>query len=539
MVLIAVVGWTRPLMPIDETRYVTVAWEMWVNENFLVPFLNGQPYSHKPPLLFWLMQAGWWIFGVNDWWPRLVAPLIGLANVYLTQLMAVRLWPEQQKTAKWAPLIFLGCLLTVVYLTLTLFDSLVVFFTLLGLLGVVQVWREHKVRGWILLGASMGFGILAKGPVIFLYTLPVALLAPWWIREERPSSYFRWYFSLSGAVLLGAAIALVWALPAAQAGGEEYSKAIFWHQTMDRVVDSFAHVRSPWWYLALSPVIVFPWFFWPPVWRALRKVPARISDSGIRFCLAWMVPAFLGLAAISGKQVHYVLPIVPAFALIAGRLLADPDIKLNRNDQAILGAFMVILSVPFFAITWAADQHLIPSWVKVPYLVDFAILAGGIALRILPLKDMDHGIRQLTLVSFVLIVALHFGGMGLLQSRFNLKEISKHAGDFQAQGYDLAHFGKYEGQFHFLGRLEKPMDVIHAENALEWVEQHPHGKMIIYCRNIPYLTGHSPDYTQLFGVEYLTLWDNRTVRSHPYLTLRCGGRWISLSLRTLLLSEIQ
>ena len=44
----------RPLTPIDETRYVSVAWEMWLRNDWLVLFKNGAPYSHKPPLLFWL-----------------------------------------------------------------------------------------------------------------------------------------------------------------------------------------------------------------------------------------------------------------------------------------------------------------------------------------------------------------------------------------------------------------------------------------------------------------------------------------------------
>ncbi|MDP1533672.1 MAG: dolichyl-phosphate-mannose--protein mannosyltransferase, partial [Rubrivivax sp.] len=52
--LTAVVLSTRPLSPIDETRYVGVAWEMWLRGDFLVPFKNGEPYSHKPPLLFWM-----------------------------------------------------------------------------------------------------------------------------------------------------------------------------------------------------------------------------------------------------------------------------------------------------------------------------------------------------------------------------------------------------------------------------------------------------------------------------------------------------
>jgi hypothetical protein len=46
-----------PVLPIDETRYLAVAWEMRLHGDFLVPHLNGAPYSDKPPLLFWLINA--------------------------------------------------------------------------------------------------------------------------------------------------------------------------------------------------------------------------------------------------------------------------------------------------------------------------------------------------------------------------------------------------------------------------------------------------------------------------------------------------
>ena len=78
----------RPPLPVDETRYLAVAWEMWRDGNFLVPHLNGEAYSHKPPLLFWLINLGWGIFGLNDWWPRMVAPLFGLGSLFLTGALA-------------------------------------------------------------------------------------------------------------------------------------------------------------------------------------------------------------------------------------------------------------------------------------------------------------------------------------------------------------------------------------------------------------------------------------------------------------------
>src|SRR3990167_8193353 len=90
-VLAAVVLLTRTLTPIDETRYVGAAWEMWLRGDFLVPFKNGEPYSHKPPFFFWMFHVGWALFGINEWWPRLVAPLFSAGASGLVFLLALGL----------------------------------------------------------------------------------------------------------------------------------------------------------------------------------------------------------------------------------------------------------------------------------------------------------------------------------------------------------------------------------------------------------------------------------------------------------------
>ena len=59
-------------MPMFSTRTLAVAWEMWAHGHWLVPHINGDPYSEKVPLLFWMIHAGWAVFGVNDVWPRIL-----------------------------------------------------------------------------------------------------------------------------------------------------------------------------------------------------------------------------------------------------------------------------------------------------------------------------------------------------------------------------------------------------------------------------------------------------------------------------------
>ena len=86
---------------------MSVAWEMWLRGDYLVPHLNGTAYSHKPPLLFWLINAGWTIFGINDFWPRIIAPLFGLGCLAMTSLLGRRLYPKSSAYFL-APLLMVG-----------------------------------------------------------------------------------------------------------------------------------------------------------------------------------------------------------------------------------------------------------------------------------------------------------------------------------------------------------------------------------------------------------------------------------------------
>ena len=92
-------------VPLYSTRSLAVAWEMWDRGSWLVPLFNGAPYSHKTPLLPWLIHAGWLVGGVNDVWPRLLMVLLGTVVVAQTGLLARRLYPHKPRVpaaAAWA-----------------------------------------------------------------------------------------------------------------------------------------------------------------------------------------------------------------------------------------------------------------------------------------------------------------------------------------------------------------------------------------------------------------------------------------------------
>src|SRR5574338_334794 len=80
-----------PPIPIDETRYLTAAWEMFNSGQWLVPTVNHAWYSDKSPLLFWLIAGGWKLVGVHTWVARVEALVIAMVMLLTLRRLAARL----------------------------------------------------------------------------------------------------------------------------------------------------------------------------------------------------------------------------------------------------------------------------------------------------------------------------------------------------------------------------------------------------------------------------------------------------------------
>ena len=480
--LMAVSLFSRSYIPIDETRYVTVAWNMWLRGDFLVPFLNDEAYSDKPPLLFWMMQLGWAVFGVNDWWPRLVPSFFALGGAFLTIRLAKLLWPSRDAVARMAAVILFGSLLWMIFATATMFDMLVAFFTLLGMLGILTVWHGAAWKGWGLVGFAIGLGLLAKGPTILLQILPVAVLAPWWIKGSG-INWSSWYTGMLGAVLLGAMIALAWAIPAGIRGGEVYQHAIFWGQTADRMVNSFAHHRPFWWYFPLLPVMLFPWLFWGGIWRGMFKLRDSLDNAGVRFCLAWGVPVFFAFCLISGKQVHYLLPIFPAFALLAARGLDALEIPPGRAGRLSVGLVIMLLGAGVLILPYWAAHVTVPEWLgRIPAFAGILLLLCGGVFMVCRLMNVERQVWLTATASLVMVLGLHLALIRTAGLAYDIRPISAKIKALQDAGVPLANVGKYHGQYQFAGRLQHSIEQIHEEQLVAWFEAHPNGRVIFYVR---------------------------------------------------------
>lgn len=508
----------RPPLPVDETRYLAVAWEMWQRGDFLVPHINGVAYHHKPPLLFWLMQAGWAVFGVNETWARLVAPLFALGAILLADRLAQLLWPERQDAGPLAALVLTGATLFGVFISITFFDTLVTFFALLGWIGLAHAARALREgasmrRGWTIYAVALGLGVLSKGPVQLLHVLPVALLAPLWIEGRPPGFARRWYPALGLAVLGGAAIALAWAVPAAIAGGEEFARKIFLGQSTGRMVDSFQHARPFWWYVPAIFLMLFPWLWWIAVWRRGVAGAAVWKEAGARFCLCIVIPAFVIFSAISGKQPHYMLPLVAVAALLIARLLLEPRTERRWESApplvlvALCGAALV--AAPLFAdrIAQARPGVLLPGWLlALSALSGLVLLCGSLlALRLSATRAKTMALAGL---SIALLAAVHVGLLAL-RPTFEVGRIAAFLAEAEAAGTPVALLGDYEGQFHFAGRLKRPIPEVNHTTAMTWVAANPDGLLITVPRSVP--DDVTPVLVARYRGRHAAIWQARDV----------------------------
>ena len=522
MLLSLVSLFSRSYIPIDETRYVAVAWNMWLNHDYLVPYLNGETYSHKPPLLFWLMNIGWHVFGVNDWWPRLIPSLFGLGAVFITQRIALRLWSDRDQLPYLSALILIGSSMWAVFTTALMFDMMVAFFTVLGIFGLLVAVQGESRKGWLLFTFSIAGGLLAKGPAILLQLLPVALLAPWWFKSADVKVVWRqWYLALLVAVLIGCLILLAWAIPAGISGGPKYQHEIFWGQTADRMVKSFAHQRPVYWYLPMMPVILFPWLFALPVWRAIGRSISSLDEIGVRFCLAWFLPVLIAFSFISGKQPHYLLPIVPAFALLVARGWVElSDIKwFDRALLAIVG--LVVAGLIFYLPIYNQTHDLAPWVSNIPLAAGILLAFAAITLMFGGGRDPIKYIQRATLLGVFLIVTIYVGVIRVSGPAYDMRVLARQLKSFEDENIPLANVGVYHGQYNFLGRLHQSPEYVPPRKLDAWFLEHPNGRAIYYFEENEPLGQVVPEYLQayrgiLVGVLNRSQWNEWSKQPHDF-----------------------
>jgi 4-amino-4-deoxy-L-arabinose transferase-like glycosyltransferase len=323
-----------PLFDPDEGRNAEVAREMAESNDYLLPRLNGLPYLDKPVVYFAAAAAAMELLGPTETAARLPALLFTLATLVVVIRFARRRWGND---AGWLAGLALATMpLVLVYARATIFDSTLAFCTTVAILAF---WDDRPILAW----AAIGLGSITKGPVAIL--IPLATMIPYSAITGRK---LRRLVPLAG---LGAfaLVALPWFV-AVSVRIPEFPHYVLVRETFERVTTTRFHRTAPfWYYLPIVPVAAFPWIVpalarlkhWRWAWDA-RHVNARAQESIL--LASWVLGPLLFFSLNQSKLPQYVLPLMPAFALAAARLITRPADEVNGGGIGAARRVYVIIA---------------------------------------------------------------------------------------------------------------------------------------------------------------------------------------------------
>lgn len=471
-------------LPMFGTRTLSVAWEMWQAGSWLLPLQNGAPYSHKAPLLYWLIHVGWAVGGVGETWPKLLLVLIALANLGLTARLARQLFPDRPEAGPLAAWVLAGTAFWFLYSLQVLFDGLLSACVLLALVGLTRRGPDGAFRpDGRLVVLGLWLGLLAKGPVALLHAGFPLLLAPAWLEAAR-AHLVRWYARIAGWIGFALALFALWVVPATVLGGEAYRQELLVTQTAGRLVAAFDHARPPWWYLAILPVLLFPWIFWPGTWRA-ALARGRRSESGHRFLAVALLPPLAVFSIVSGKQAYYVLPEVALFAV----WLAVATVDRARAGRAraglrvaagpLLGLGALVAALPWLVATGRVHGEVVAEFAALGPWIGLGIIAVTL-LATAGARDAQAAVPRLGLAALLSAALLHLQFSATLWPRYDLAPVAAVLADHARAGGTIANRGTYEAQFHFLGRLTGPVVAIDYHSGPGFARAAPEALVVDY-----------------------------------------------------------
>jgi 4-amino-4-deoxy-L-arabinose transferase-like glycosyltransferase len=400
----------------DEPRYASIGREMVRSGDWVTPRLDGSPWFEKPPLLYWLTAAGHKLYLSDEWAARLPLALVSLAFLWffhrtLAREFSARVALEATgilaTSAGWVAYSFAS--VTDLPMSAALGAAM-----LIGVFGPSAIpgrARQTTVLG-VWAGVFLGLAVLAKGFVPLVLIAPVLLVA----RRMRV------------AMLASCAvIAAPWYILCELRNGPEFWNEFFWKHHVDRFLHPTLDHPQPFWYYL--PILLAGLFPWTPLAGLLFR-PKTYKDERGRFLVLWLVFGLVFFSAAQNKLPGYILPLLPAVAIVLAAaldktpaagwwigacvllLIAAPAIASYLPDALLSGVTSAHLSTGrvFADLAHGWPFALAAAWIfwmawvskNEPGKRDQAMLAAALAglaaigyfkFAVLPVLDQRYSVR--------------------------------------------------------------------------------------------------------------------------------------------------
>ncbi len=349
--------WAPPLLDDADANHANAAQHMARSGDWVTLKINGIRYLEKPPLPYWLVAAGYHLFGCNVFATHLPLTLGVLGLAILAWIWARRAYGE--RAGFYAALGILTSVGVFLFTRIFIPEVLLTFLIAFALYQFLIGLEDNKPSRFYFTWASLALAMLAKGliaPVFFfLAAIPYLILTGDWRRWRQ--------FRLPTGILLFLAIAAPWHIlaglrntgaghPVGNIPAAGNVHGFFYFYFINEQVLRFLGKRYPvdynklpfLLYWGLHLVWLFPWSFYLPVllrrawdhrpsWRrGLRPVRYIVTarTAAFRKRTTWLLGLYgaiiLVFFSLSTNQEYYTYPAYfPLLMLTAGALASEEE----------------------------------------------------------------------------------------------------------------------------------------------------------------------------------------------------------------------
>ena len=368
--LIYLPGLFHPALLDDaDSVHAEAAREIVLTGDWVTLHADGIRYLEKAPLMYWGMALSFEVFGVHDWSARLPLALGVLALLLVTYRMGRRAYGELGG--------FLAALVLATSLGPYLFTRFLIPDLLVGLwlaltfdffLRTLDEDPPTRASCWGV-AIACALNVLTKGLIGLVF--PAAVIGGYLLLTRNLKHLLR--LRLASTTLIFLALAAPWHLLAGiRNPAQGAAKGFFWFYFVNEHFLRYLNKRVPrdydtvplllFWGLTL--VWVFPWAVFLP--QAVLSMPHRLrqfasrldreQSANLMFGLWALV--ILGFFSFSTRQEYYVLPAVPALALLVGGRLAR-EVETVKADRAGLISSLALLVIGITACAVAVGLAVV------------------------------------------------------------------------------------------------------------------------------------------------------------------------------------
>jgi 4-amino-4-deoxy-L-arabinose transferase-like glycosyltransferase len=399
------------LLGADEPRYAQVAREMLDRSDWVTPTLQGKPWLEKPVLYYWQAMLSFRIApGITDQAARLPAAFDAAMLIAVIYFFLRRFRPGSELDGA---LITASCAAVVGFAHAAATDMPLATAFAIALLAW-YAWYESRRHIYLaVFYIFLALGTLAKGPVAPALSAVIIFFFVAVKRDWRAIPRTLW---IPGIVLYLAAM-LPWYI-AVQMRHPEFFRFFILEHNLARFSQDVYHHRQPFWfYLPVFLLAMMPWTLVlilavaeraRLIWSEGKEAFSSSEDSWPLFLLIWMLVPILFFSASQSKLPGYILPAVPAGALLVAEYLAARRGEEKKLSPVFAAAHGVVCGLLIFAALSAAsialNHHLL--WGTGTYVA--AASAGVFALGITAALLSRAGLRLMrpaTMIAVVVSVA--------------------------------------------------------------------------------------------------------------------------------------